>query len=332
LVNDDLKIRTYECPGCVVCGSHGNELYADLIDQLFGTPGVWKMSRCSNLDCGLLWLDPMPLADDIGLAYKSYYTHQAIAKASSDGLIHLVIKKLRRAFAVVTGFHSAKQARDYRYLEHKPAGKLLDVGCGAGAYLGFMRDQGWNVVGIDFDEEAVKNAREQFGVNAHSLQLEEMNFPDAHFDAITMNHLIEHVPDPIKLLRECQRVLKPNGSIVVTTPNSDSLGHQMYSKHWRGLEPPRHLHIFSPASLHLLARNAGFSNIDVFTTGVNAGYLFKESMRIKRGVNSNKQGSAYSAPAHDRIEAALLQSYEVWKSKSRPTIGEEAVLICRCGE
>ena len=65
---DGLEIRSHECPQCFLCKSPGIELYAGLTDRLFGAPGVWKMKQCLNLDCGLLWLDPMPLADDIGVA------------------------------------------------------------------------------------------------------------------------------------------------------------------------------------------------------------------------------------------------------------------------
>jgi hypothetical protein len=74
---DAAYIRSEPCPECDICGASGNLLYDGLNDQLFGAPGKWNLKRCSNADCGLLRLDPMPLQSDIGLAYNSYYTHDA---------------------------------------------------------------------------------------------------------------------------------------------------------------------------------------------------------------------------------------------------------------
>ena len=70
------EIRTYLCPDCALCGVKGEPLYQDLKDRLFGVPGKWNLKKCPNPDCGLIWLDPMPLEEDIGKAYIRYYTHQ----------------------------------------------------------------------------------------------------------------------------------------------------------------------------------------------------------------------------------------------------------------
>ena len=330
--NKDTRIRTQECRYCTACGASGTELYRQLADQLYGTPGVWAIKRCTNPACDLLWLDPMPMADDLNLAYRNYYTHQEIANESRKSSQRPLVKRIHGLLAAAMGFHSAKRERDYRYLRTRAPGRLLDVGCGAGEYVAFMRDHGWQAEGVDFDAEAVESARTRFGVNVHSRQLEEMKYPDAYFDAITMNHLIEHVPDPARLLRECRRVLKPGGMAIVTTPNAGGLGHRIHARYWRGLEPPRHLHIFSPASLGILAKRAGFENVEVFTSGVNSGYFFKESFRIERKETSHIQGDGNSVPMIVWVKAVLLELYELWKIRSDSRIGEEAVMICRGGD
>lgn len=228
------EIRSREYPRCSLCGSGGEELHSGLTDRLFGAPSVWKMKQCRNSDCGLLWLDPMPLAEDIGVAYEHYYTHMDSREGREKSLSQLMMDRLRQVLAVATGLNAARQARGYQYLGSKPAGRLLDIGCGAGEYLNLMRDRGWVVEGVDFDVEAVKKANERFGIKVHAGQLHDVNFPDGHFDAITMNHLIEHVFDPVSLLQECRRLLRPDGCLVIVTPNADSLGHARFSRHWRG--------------------------------------------------------------------------------------------------
>src|SRR6185369_9634976 len=69
------EIRTIPRPKCLVCQSGGEILYENLSDPLFSAPGLWSFKRCAKEDCGLIWLDPMPRAEDLHLAYEQYFTH-----------------------------------------------------------------------------------------------------------------------------------------------------------------------------------------------------------------------------------------------------------------
>ena len=71
-------MRTIECPNCMLCQSRGKELFSTLNDRLFGGKGEWGVLSCTNIDCGLVWLSPQPLVDDIREAYSDYYTHKPI--------------------------------------------------------------------------------------------------------------------------------------------------------------------------------------------------------------------------------------------------------------
>src|ERR1044071_76199 len=68
-------IRTAPARFCVICGSAGRPKYEGLQDRLFGAPGEWTLAECTREDCRMLWLDPMPIPQDIGQAYAQYYTH-----------------------------------------------------------------------------------------------------------------------------------------------------------------------------------------------------------------------------------------------------------------
>ena len=111
------------------------------------------------------------------------------------------------------------------------------------------------------------------GLTVHVGPLEALALPGQQFDAVTLNHVVEHLPDPASTLRECCRLVRQGGLLVAITPNARSLGHEVFGGSWRGLEPPRHLHVFTPRALARLARSAGFSRVDVETTGANA-YTF----------------------------------------------------------
>src|SRR5262249_20475198 len=130
-------------------------------------------------------------------------------------------------------------------LRHRPNGRLLDVGCGDGHALHFMRDMGWRVEGVDFDPTAVEQAP-SLGLDVRAGTLAAQRYPDASFDAVVVSHLVEHVPVPDDLLRECRRILHVGGQMTVVTPNAVSYGHSVFRERWRGLEPPRHLQIFTP--------------------------------------------------------------------------------------
>jgi 2-polyprenyl-3-methyl-5-hydroxy-6-metoxy-1,4-benzoquinol methylase len=284
VMGDKRQIRTTAYPKCILCGCEGQFLYSQLEDRLFGASGAWSFKVCPNRKCKLIWLDPMPVKEDLAKAYASYYTHSTRNNGSSASRLRLMFRSMERAFWIEEydyrlgprTFRTAIMAKlmyllplqrrradgGVRFLRSVPQGYLLDVGCGSGEWLAFMRDLGWQVEGVDFDENAVRVAKQK-GLNVHCGALELQNYPDAKFDAVTLNHVIEHVPDPIGILSECARILKPSGKIVVFTPNSSSLGHRVFKHNWRGLEPPRHLHLFSTQSLPFLLARAGFRNIKI---------------------------------------------------------------------
>ena len=94
------------------------------------------------------------------------------------------------------------------------------------------------VAGVEPDGDAVTVTREKFDLEVFQGSQEEAKFADGYFDAITRNHVIEHAPDPIHVLEECRRVLKPNGRLAVVTPNIKSQGRRVFGENWRGLEEP----------------------------------------------------------------------------------------------
>lgn len=298
----DTDIRSEPCPTCAVCGGEGQFIYFNQEDRLFGARGQWDLKRCLNAQCSMVWLDPMPVPEDISKAYASYYTHASLNRAHRGGMLKGIYSAIKREYlagrysyrggAGSSSLPSIRQLLylfplrraaadgDVRFLRAVPGGRLLDVGCGSGEWMLSMRDLGWEVAGVDFDESAVAVARQK-GLTVHCGSLEQQNFPSDFFDAVTLNHVIEHVPDPLGLLRECARILMPGGKLVLFTPNVESLGHGIYKEYWRGLEPPRHLHIFSFASMRVALRLAGFQRLSVFPWIASS--IIYESYLLKGG-------------------------------------------------
>lgn len=112
---------------------------------------------------------------------------------------------------------------------HAKPGRILDVGAGIGQFLSLARAQGYTVDGVELSPRGCAHAKERFQVDLRQGRLEEHEFPDASFDAITIFHVLEHVPSPMETIATCRRLLAPGGILVVAVPNEiDSLTSRLH--------------------------------------------------------------------------------------------------------
>jgi len=249
----------------------------------------------------------MPIEEDIQKAYDRYPTHAALDPVvephETAMLSHRAANLLRsayRAYRFDYGDGAGKPLRrllavpilltriecdsldiPLRYLAVPGKGRMLDVGCSDGYVLKVAEELGWNAEGVDFDPQAVAYATRK-GLKARLGRLADQHLPDDSFDLVLMSHVIEHVHHPVATLDEIRRVLRPGGMLVVTTPNADSWGHRHFGRFWRGLEPPRHLNIFTAANLLELASQAGFADRTVASTLRITEHGFVQSRLVRR--------------------------------------------------
>lgn len=142
-------------------------------------------------------------------------------------------------------------------------GRLLDVGSGAGNTLAGWRDLHDHVVGVEPDPRAVRVAREGLGLDVRAGSLEAQAFAPASFDAATLCHVLEHLPDPAATLRAVAPLLRPGGELIVWVPDFGSLMRPLAGPHWFPYEAPRHLWHFRAAQVVRLLREAGFRPVEV---------------------------------------------------------------------
>jgi SAM-dependent methyltransferase len=134
----------------------------------------------------------------------------------------------------------------------------LDVGVGTGLFIRLMKDRDWIMHGTDISEYALNNVQKQFGVPVFYGGLSSMNQLPI-YDAINMRHSIEHMTDPLKELLCAFKLLKNNGVLCVSTPNSYGIHAYVYGKNWPHWSQPYHLNFYSKRSLIALVRQAGFT-------------------------------------------------------------------------
>lgn len=334
---DNLPPGALARPDCPLCRAAGTIIYEGLADRIFGAPGLWTMRRCPAATCGTLWLDPRPSEDDLAAAYAQYYTHRAPPEPPDHFLRRVIawvregyygvrfgypvagpasLKKVLGLLAYVLPAHRDRLDMRIMFLPAIRGGRLLDVGCGSGAALAIMRSMGWQVEGVDLDPRAVEVAH-RLGIDARVGTVESQRYPDASFDAIMMSHLIEHVLDPASVIAECHRILRPGGRLGITTPNAESRGHGQFRERWRGLEPPRHVQIFTARSLTCLAKQAGFQAERLATSPRLAAMIHRESL-------DPHSGSVPRAPSSAERWFSFM-SYVGWFAD--PASGEELALV-----
>ena len=270
------------CAICYVCGDQGDLIYRDLPDRVYGVGGFWDLRKCKNPECGSTWLDPMPLESELPKAYKSYYTHNPV-KGVEHGLVDIrgLVRHLERLWLAILILGRQRRAVDTMFIESLKPGRLLEVGCGEGKFLLAMHQLGWEVEGQDVDPGAGASVPDTTRIHVHIGDLLALELPADHYDVIAMNHVIEHVYDPITLIRRCFRLLRPGGTLVITTPNPESYGHTLFGSAWIGLEVPRHLRLFPPQALRLIAEEADIVAPQTWTTPARAGGLLAASRDIK---------------------------------------------------
>jgi 2-polyprenyl-3-methyl-5-hydroxy-6-metoxy-1,4-benzoquinol methylase len=136
-------------------------------------------------------------------------------------------------------------------------GKALDVGCGNGMYLLFLKRLGWDVTGFDI-ENHVDSAVSDAGIPVLTGSLESLLPHRGAFALISMWHVLEHLHDPATDLQRIRDLLSPDGTLLIEVPNSESITAKLMRSHWHQWDLPRHLSHFTPDSLVRLLSKTGF--------------------------------------------------------------------------
>ncbi len=197
---------------------------------------TFAIQRCNS--CGLCVTDPMPGDDVIERYYPQRYRGDR-QKYSGGWRVR------RRAAAVQNHFTPTFR------------GRLLDLGCGTGAFAMAMKQRAWDTAVTEINDAVLTDLR-AVGMEAKRPDEALRDGFSAPFDAITCWHVLEHVEHPYELAKWARQQLKPGGIFQVTVPNLASWQARMFDKDWLHLDVPRHRYHFSPDTLKKLLNDAGF--------------------------------------------------------------------------
>ena len=269
----------YERVACPLCGgTRDGEVALRGGDHVLRENVELTIVRCP--DCSMCYLNPRPLLSRLGDYYpQDYHAHRtqkgdvvgdnASVRVRKLLLRHLYAPPQRKPTGVAGAFASVLLAargsdRLGAGLPVSGTGRLLDFGCGHGKLLRRMSAAGWDVVGLDFSEQAV-NAVRAAGLQAHQGTLPHPQLAPGSFDAVVMEHALEHVPDPLPVLRAARDVLRPRGTLLVHVPNFNAWEVHRFGEFAIQVDLPRHLLHLEPATLARMLSAAGFAQVKTET-------------------------------------------------------------------
>lgn len=234
MLNDTTIDRLEVDEPCVICS--GNRF-----SHLFEARPGFSLIRCDS--CGVVLTNPYLSGKDMAGYYPpSYYG-----------------RKNKRFHPVLEKFIALLRLRRVGKIEQfSSRGRILDVGCGRGQFLDFLRKHGWETQGLEISETAADYAKNVLGLSIYIGDLHAASYPYSHFDTIVLWHVLEHMREPRKALEECGRILKPGGLIVISLPNFDSFQVKATGKNCFHLDVPRHYCHFPLPVLHKLLDECGF--------------------------------------------------------------------------
>lgn len=240
---------------CPICASKNISFIYNLFDRLYGVDGDFNIYKCKN--CKITFLNPQLNKEEV----EKYYPKDYVSFKSSKDSRSFLIKSLYDTYFLKKGnkllkifFFPVKHL--LRSLPKKENAKFLDVGCGKGIFLNYVKNNKMMPYGIDpFIEKDIPP------LNIKKISLLDAKFPNNYFDFITLNNVLEHIPNPLGIIIECKRILKKGGRIFINIPNNSSLAYLLFKKNWVSLDVPRHFFTFSKKSMKLISKKLGLDII-----------------------------------------------------------------------
>lgn len=251
-----------------MCGNNQFKPFLTCKDYLVSGQ-TFNIQSCTS--CNFRFTNPRPDASSIGSYYQSedYVSHND----ESHGLINTVYRLVRN--------YTLRSKLSLINKLNGKAGRLLDVGCGTGAFLETCQQGGWTVQGMEPDENARAVAQKKLSTELKP-SLNELIGAEP-YDIITLWHVLEHITDLNKTIPQLRELLNYSGTLLIAVPNSDSYDAAYFQEYWAAYDVPRHVHHFTPSTIQLLFKKHGFSLVNTKPMVFDAFYIAMLSSRYQTG-------------------------------------------------
>lgn len=235
------RIQTMKHISCHYCSSSHTKMYLPV-------DGVYALYICTA--CSLVFTHPRPRLAAIGHVNDQKYD----SDDEKESRLAMYEKEYTRAKNHVLEIQ-----------KYVVSGTLLDIGCSYGICVKAANDLGFDASGIEPARHAAAYAKKVLHVHVFQTTIQKAHIKSNSFDVITLYDVLEHIPDIKSFLKEIRRILKPNGLLVVQSPNIESFAARILKTRWNWLLIPHHLWHFTPTSLLRVLINEKFTVIDTLT-------------------------------------------------------------------
>jgi 2-polyprenyl-3-methyl-5-hydroxy-6-metoxy-1,4-benzoquinol methylase len=217
----------------------------------------------------MLITHPQPSLENLGKYYESedYISHTDNKRSLFEKLYHFIKSiALKNKLNLINSLQPQK-------------GRILDIGAGTGEFLSVAKNNGWQTIGVEPSDKAkaiAKNKGVSFAEDISELE-------NHSFDVISMWHVLEHVPDLDKQIKELKRLLKPTGTLIIAVPNFKSFDAKHYGKFWAAFDVPIHFWHFSKTAIKLLFEKEEMKLEKVLPMKFDSFYVSLLSEKYKSG-------------------------------------------------
>ncbi len=296
--------------GCPFCGRASGHIVHPALEMMFGTRAQFDYAECP--ECGSIWLlDPPPSMTPFyppGYYAFSEPEPSHAEPARCEQLRRLGLQAFLRSSILARVLLGAR--RDLpRWTSlltgtDVKADAVLDVGSAIGHRLQTLRRHGFRRL-TGTDEHLPGQSATDNGMGLLAAALGRLSGP---FDVILFHHSLEHIEDPVGVLRTVDRLLAPGGTVVIRVPLAGSFAWRSYQSHWVQLDAPRHLFLPTPAAVELLAAEVGFAVVKVVYDSTS--FQFWGSEQYQRGIPLTDPCSYQLNPAGSPFSSAEIEDFE----------------------
>lgn len=232
---------------CFLCKEKIDIFIRGAFDIRFGLKGNFDIYKCNF--CGLVQLGSYPIISEYNKLYETYYNFGSSKRGLYTTLrMKFIESKFYRIWMAIDG--------DISFHSRRGEGRLLDVGCNEGRGIKTYKQNGFEPEGLEINERAAQVARME-GFVVHTQRLEDFQ-PEEPFGVVVLSNVLEHASDPYKMLENVRRVLKADGHVWISCPNSQSWLRRFFGRFWINWHVPFHLFHFSQKTLSQLLDRSGF--------------------------------------------------------------------------
>ncbi len=249
---------------CVLCNSNESRLIFE--------EGQIAIVECKS--CGLAYNNPR-ICEEKEL--KKVYDEKYFG-GKDFSFSDIIVESWAGNSNYISSFYEKKEEITQNFLKilneieryKKEKGRFLELGCAYGFFLDVVRNRGWEAHGVEISNDSANYARQELKLDVKIGTLEEANYPDEYFDVIFLSDVLEHLPNPIEILKEINRILKPDGILRMLVPNDLYCLSVWIKKIIRGTKyrkpsvlPPIHLYFFSKDTLQKALKKTGFDILKI---------------------------------------------------------------------